>query len=56
VHFVTPELDEGPVILQAKVPVLPNDTPETLASRVLAEEHRLYPEALRRLAAGEVHL
>lgn len=56
VHFVTPGLDEGPVILQAKVPVLPDDTPETLAARVLTEEHRLYPEALRRLAAGEVRL
>lgn len=56
VHFVTPELDEGQVILQARVPVLPGDTPETLAARVLVEEHRLYPEALRRLAAGQVHL
>ncbi|GLQ57682.1 phosphoribosylglycinamide formyltransferase [Devosia nitrariae] len=54
VHFVTPGLDEGPVILQAKVPVLSDDTPETLAARVLVEEHRLYPEALRKLAAGEV--
>ncbi len=52
VHWVTPGLDEGPVILQAKVPVLPGDTPETLASRVLAEEHRLYPEALRLIAAA----
>ncbi|KKB12793.1 phosphoribosylglycinamide formyltransferase [Devosia geojensis] len=56
VHFVTTGLDEGPVILQAKVPVLPDDTPETLAARVLVEEHRLYPEALRLLAAGEVSL
>lgn len=53
VHFVTPGLDEGPAILQARVPVLPGDTPETLAARVLAEEHRLYPEALRRVALGE---
>ncbi|SDG78449.1 phosphoribosylglycinamide formyltransferase-1 [Pelagibacterium luteolum] len=54
VHFVTPGLDEGPVIAQARVPVLPNDTPGSLAARVLVEEHKLYPEALRRLAAGEV--
>lgn len=53
VHFVTPGLDEGPAILQARVPVLPGDTPETLAARVLVEEHRLYPEALRLLATGE---
>jgi phosphoribosylglycinamide formyltransferase, formyltetrahydrofolate-dependent len=56
VHFVTTGLDEGPVILQAKVPVSPDDTAETLAARVLAEEHGLYPEALRMLAAGEVSL
>ena len=43
VHFVTPELDGGPVIAQARVPVLPDDTPETLAARVLQREHRLYP-------------
>ncbi len=54
VHFVTPGLDEGPAILQARVPVLLGDTPETLAARVLVEEHRIYPEALRMLASGEV--
>lgn len=54
VHFVTPGLDEGPAILQAQVPVLPGDTPDTLAARVLVEEHRLYPEALRMLASGEI--
>ncbi len=54
VHFVVPELDSGPVIAQAKVPVLPDDTEETLAARILAEEHRLYPEGLRRVASGEV--
>ncbi len=48
VHWVTPELDSGDVIAQARVPVLPGDTQETLAGRVLAEEHRLYPEALAR--------
>jgi len=54
VHFVTPGLDEGPSILQARVPVLPGDTPESLADRILVEEHRIYPEALRMLASGEV--
>jgi phosphoribosylglycinamide formyltransferase-1 len=53
VHFVTPGLDEGPAVLQARVPVLPGDTPETLSARVLVEEHRIYPEALRMLASGE---
>lgn len=56
VHFVTPGLDEGPSILQARVPVLTDDTPDTLAARVLVEEHRIYPEALRLLAAGEARL
>lgn len=56
VHFVTPGLDEGPVIAQAKVPVLAGDTPESLAARVLVEEHQLYPEALRMLASGDVRL
>lgn len=53
VHFVTPGLDEGAPILQAKVPVLPGDTPDKLAARVLVEEHRIYPEALRMLASGQ---
>ena len=56
VHFVTPGLDEGPAILQARVPVLPGDTPETLSARILVEEHRIYPEALRMLASGEATL
>ena len=47
VHFVTAELDHGPVVAQARVPVLPGDTPDTLAARVLAEEHKLYPYAVR---------
>ncbi len=51
VHIVTPELDDGPVIAQARVPILPGDTPEVLADRVLAQEHRIYPEALALLAA-----
>ncbi|MBI3673299.1 MAG: hypothetical protein HY245_07755, partial [Rhizobiales bacterium] len=50
VHLVTEGLDEGPVLLRAEVPVLAGDTPETLAARVLKEEHRLYPRALAMLA------
>ncbi len=53
VHFVRPEMDDGPIIIQAAVPVNPGDTPESLAARVLAYEHRIYPEALRAVAAGE---
>ncbi len=56
VHFVVPELDAGPVIAQARVPVHPSDTPATLAERVLAVEHKLYPQALRLLASGKVRL
>jgi phosphoribosylglycinamide formyltransferase 1 len=47
VHFVTEQLDHGPIIAQASVPVLPGDTPEALAARVLAQEHLLYPRAIR---------
>ncbi len=54
VHFVTPGLDEGPAILQARVPVVADDTVDTLSARVLVEEHRIYPEALRLLASGKV--
>ena len=50
VHHVTAELDAGPVILQAQVPVLSDDTSETLSARVLKEEHRIYPQALAMLA------
>ena len=56
VHFVVPELDAGPVIAQTKVPVHAHDTPETLADRVLAVEHDLYPRALKLLANGKVRL
>ena len=56
VHFVVPELDAGPVIAQAKVPVQADDTPGILAERVLAVEHKLYPEALKLLASGKVKL
>ena len=56
VHFVVPELDAGPVIAQASVPVHPSDTPQTLAERVLEVEHGLYPDALKLLASGKVKL
>lgn len=56
VHFVVPELDSGPIVLQAAVPVRRDDTEETLAARVLEQEHRIYPEALRMLVAGEIRL
>jgi phosphoribosylglycinamide formyltransferase 1 len=52
VHFVSPEMDSGPIIVQAEVPVLPGDTPDTLAARVLEAEHRIYPQALRQVAEG----
>ena len=52
VHVVTPDLDDGPIIGQAAVPVLPGDTPETLAARTLRAEHRLYPAALRAFLTG----
>jgi phosphoribosylglycinamide formyltransferase-1 len=55
VHFVVPEMDSGPIIAQAEVPVLADDTPEALAARVLAVEHRIYPEALRRVALQAEH-
>lgn len=53
VHFVTPELDDGPAILQAKVPVLSDDTEHSLAARVLEQEHKIYPQALRLVAEGK---
>ena len=56
VHFVTPELDAGPIIAQAAVPVLPGDTADTLADRILTAEHKLYPLALRLVASGEAVL
>jgi phosphoribosylglycinamide formyltransferase-1 len=56
VHFVTPTLDGGPIIIQAAVPVLHNDTPESLSNRVLHEEHRIYPQALRWLCREQVRL
>jgi phosphoribosylglycinamide formyltransferase 1 len=52
VHFVTAELDSGPIVAQAAVPVLDGDTPDRLADRILAAEHRLYPHALALVASG----
>ncbi len=52
VHFVVPAMDEGPILAQAAVPVLDGDTADTLARRVLAQEHRIYPAALARVARG----
>jgi phosphoribosylglycinamide formyltransferase-1 len=52
VHFVTPELDAGPIVLQAAVPVHDDDTEDTLSARILVAEHRLYPEAIQRVLDG----
>jgi phosphoribosylglycinamide formyltransferase-1 len=54
VHLVTAALDDGPVLGQARVPVLPDDTEDSLAARVLVQEHRLYPMVLERFAAGDL--
>jgi len=56
VHWVTPELDDGPAILQRRVPILPGDTADTLSARILVEEHIAYPEGLARVARGEARL
>lgn len=56
VHFVVPEMDSGPIIVQGAVPVADDDTPDALAARVLAIEHKIYPEALRLLADGRLRL
>lgn len=56
VHFVTPELDHGPIIIQAAVPVLAGDSEQALSARVLHEEHRIFPQAVRWLCAGEIEL
>lgn len=56
VHFVRAEMDSGPVIVQAAVPVAHDDDPDSLAARILAEEHRIYPLALRLIAQGRVRL
>lgn len=56
VHFVVPALDDGPIILQAAVPVPPDATPESLAAAILQQEHVIYPRALRWLAEGRLHV
>ena len=56
VHYVTPEVDVGPIIVQAAVPVLADDTPATLAARVLRQEHHIFPQAVAWIAAGRVEL
>lgn len=56
VHFVTEELDGGPAIIQARVPVWPDDDADRLAARVLVQEHRIYPQAVRWFAEGRLHL
>jgi phosphoribosylglycinamide formyltransferase-1 len=56
VHFVTPELDAGPIVRQQPVPVLADDTPDTLSARILIAEHRLYPEAIQTVLSGHWHV
>ncbi|WP_337996152.1 phosphoribosylglycinamide formyltransferase [Oleispirillum naphthae] len=56
VHFVRPDMDAGPIIIQAAVPTLPADTPEDLAARIRLSEHIIYPEAVRLIAEGRVHI
>jgi len=56
VHFVIPETDAGPILMQGAVAVRDDDTPDTLGARILAIEHRIYPEALRLLAGGQIRL
>jgi phosphoribosylglycinamide formyltransferase 1 len=56
VHFAGAELDAGPIVCQESVPVLPDDTPDTLAARILIAEHRLYPEAIQLVLNGRWHL
>jgi len=56
VHFVNEECDEGPIIIQAAVPVLPDDSEETLAARILTQEHRVYPRAIQLYAERRLHV
>ena len=56
VHLVDEEYDQGPVIAQTQVPVMPEDTPDTLAARVLEQEHILYPQTIQRIASGQINL
>jgi phosphoribosylglycinamide formyltransferase-1 len=56
VHFVIPETDAGPIVMQGAVAVRDDDTPDTLAARILRIEHRIYPDALRLVASGKIQL
>lgn len=56
VHFVTAQLDHGPIVIQAAIPVAPDDTEETLAARVLKQEHRIYPQAVRWFMEDRIRL
>jgi phosphoribosylglycinamide formyltransferase-1 len=56
VHFVTEGVDEGPIIIQAAVPILDDDTPETLAARILVQEHKVYPRAVQLFAEGRLRV
>src|SRR5258705_5142673 len=56
VHFVNEECDEGPIIIQAVVPVFPDDTEEALAARILKQEHSIYPRAIQLYAEGRLHV
>lgn len=56
VHYVRPAMDDGPIILQAAVPVFPSDSPERLAARILVQEHRIYPLAVRLIAEGRARV
>lgn len=56
VHFVRPEMDTGPIIVQAAVPIHPGDGPDDLAGRILAEEHRIYPQAVKWIAEGRIRI
>lgn len=56
VHYVRPEMDDGPIILQAAVPISADDTPDSLAAKVLVEEHKIYPEAIRLIATRRVRI
>ncbi|WP_457642116.1 phosphoribosylglycinamide formyltransferase [Persephonella sp.] len=54
VHYVTKDLDNGPIIIQAVVPILPNDTEKTLSERILSYEHRIYPQAIKWISEGRI--
>jgi phosphoribosylglycinamide formyltransferase-1 len=56
VHFVTPQLDHGPIVMQSVVPVLPGDSEDSLAARVLATEHRIYPQAVQWCVSGQLRI